>query len=52
MTDFQLRAAYVFKRAKLLIGDGTFILFPGKLIALGKLYPKLNPVANDNEAKS
>jgi hypothetical protein len=51
MSDFELRAAYVFKRARLLIGNGTFILFPGSLIAIGKLYPKLGPVANDNEAK-
>lgn len=51
MTDFSLTSRYIFKRAELLIGKGTFLLFPGSLIAVGKLYPRIDHVANDNEAK-
>lgn len=52
MNEFVTQATYVFARAKILMGKGTFILFPSQLIAVGKLYPKLGPIANDNEAKS
>lgn len=51
MNEFQIRAAYIFKRAELLIGKCNLMLFPGSLIAIGKLYPAMLPVANDNEAK-
>jgi len=50
MSDFHLRAAYIFKRAELLVGKGTFMLIPGLLTAIGKLYPRMPPAANDNEA--
>jgi hypothetical protein len=51
MSEFYLTAQYMFKRASLLIGPCMLMIFPGKLIAIGKIYPKMGPVANDNEAE-
>lgn len=51
MNDFNITAQYIFKRAELLIGKCTFLLLPGNLIAVGKLYPRIGHIANDNEAE-
>jgi hypothetical protein len=51
MVEFHLTAQYIFKRAEVLMGKGNFMLFPNSLIAVGKLYPRIGPIANDNEAK-
>jgi hypothetical protein len=51
MSEFHLTAEYIFKRAELLIGKCNFLLFPNILIAVGKLHPRMDRAANDNEAK-
>lgn len=52
MNEFQVQAAYMFARAKFMIGNCNFMLFPGSLIAVGRVYPIAGRIANDNEAKS